>query len=101
MPGASVDVTTGLSVAFGTSSFAANIEGMSISGISRASIPTSHMGTAAPGANEHGNMTFMPGDLSDAGELSLEIQFNYPTTSSKRCLRTAIHNYNEKKFLEK
>lgn len=77
MASAAVDVGTGLTISM--SSFFAQIVDMSISGISRASIPTSHMGTAAPGDNNFGNMTFIPGDLSDPGELSVEIHFNPDT----------------------
>lgn len=78
MASAAVDVGTGLTITF-ASSFCAQIVDMSWSGISRVSIPTSHMGTAAPDPTKFGNMTFMPGDLSDPGELSVELHFNPDT----------------------
>ena len=69
-----VTLGTGATVTFATSSFTANVTDIGISGLSRESIDTSHLGTTA-------NRTFMPGSLVDAGELEMEIQFdpdNYP-----------------------
>lgn len=37
------------------------------------------MGTAAAGAGKFGSRTFIAGDLSDAGELEVEIHFNPDT----------------------
>lgn len=71
-----VDIGTGTKVGFATSSFTADLTGLTWSGISRESIETSHMETAAPGADEFGNRTFVPGDLSDPGELTMQIHFN-------------------------
>lgn len=65
----SVDIGTGASVTFGTSGFTANITNISWSGIERASIQTTHLGTTTA-------HTFTPGDLFNPGELSLEIQFD-------------------------
>lgn len=76
MPGTTVDVSTGITIVFGTSGFTAEITDVSWGGISRESVATSHMGTAAPGVGNFGNMTFIPGDLSDPGEITFEIHFN-------------------------
>ena len=64
-----VDIGTGASIAFGTSSFTANVMAINGNDISRAAIQTSHLGTT-------GNHTFMPGDLVDNGNIQLDIQFN-------------------------
>ena len=64
-----VDIGTGASVVFGTSSFTANFTSLSIDGITRISIPTSHLGTTTA-------HTFVPGDLIDAGEFSMEFQWD-------------------------
>lgn len=80
MPGTNVDVSTGLTVAFGTSSFSGEVIGLAIDGITRVSVPTSHMATAAPGAGTFANMTFIPGDLSDGGSVTIEYHFNPETT---------------------
>lgn len=65
-----IEVGTGATVTFVTSGFAANITAVSHSGIERASIQTSHLLTAS-------YHTFIPGDLTDGGEL--EISFQYDT----------------------
>lgn len=62
------NIGTGTTVVFGTSSFTADILNVSWSSISREVINTSHMGTT----NDH---TFMPADLVDNGELTMEIAF--------------------------
>lgn len=62
------DIGTGTTVTFGTSGFTADILGVNHDGIAREAINTSHMGTT----NDH---TFMPTDLVDNGEISLEIAF--------------------------
>lgn len=79
MAGKNVDVSTGITVVFGTSSFTAEIVDIAMGGVSRKSIDVSHMGTAAAGAAEFGNMPFIPGRLTDAGELSMELHFNPQT----------------------
>jgi len=63
------DVGTGLSVAFGTTSFTAEIIGVNGNDVSREVIETSHLSTTTW-------KTFMPGDLTDPGELELEIAFD-------------------------
>ena len=77
--GTAVDVGTGAVVTFATSGFTAQLVNLTINGIARTSVPTSHMGTVAAPENTFGNMTFMPGDLSDPGELVMEVHFNPDT----------------------
>lgn len=62
------DIGTGTTITFGTSGFTADVLSVNWDGISRESIQTSHMGTT----NDH---TFMPADLVDNGEISMEIAF--------------------------
>jgi len=62
-----IDIGTGATVGFGTSSFSANITGININGISRGVVDTTHLGTTTA-------RTFIPTDLIDAGEFELEIQ---------------------------
>jgi len=76
MAGALVDNGTGTTITFGTSSFTSNLLNASHSGINRESLPTSHMGTADAGSGTFGNMTFIPGQLSDPGELTVEFHFD-------------------------
>ena len=56
-------------ITFGTSGFTASITNINWDGIERASLPTSHLGTTTA-------HTFIPGDLYDPGEISLDIQFD-------------------------
>ncbi len=56
-------------IVFGTSGFAANIISVDGPSVSRESIDTTHLGTDKA-------MTFMPASLADAGELSLEVEFD-------------------------
>lgn len=64
-----VDIGTGTSIVFGTSAFAANLLVVNHNNSSRPVVKTSHMGTTT-------NDTFMPGDLTDNGEVEVEFQFN-------------------------
>lgn len=68
------NIGTGATVTFGTTTIKANVTGVSWSGLSRESVPTSHLATT-------GGMTFMPGDLYDPGELSIDIQFDPDMTA--------------------
>lgn len=79
MAGTPVDVSTGITIVFGTSGFTAEVLDVAQSGVSRKSIDVSHMGTAAPGAGKYGNMPFIAGRLSDAGELTLDLHYNPDT----------------------
>lgn len=79
MAGTNVDVSTGITVVFATSGFTGEIIDAGLGGVSRKSIDVSHMGTSLPGSTSFGNMPFIPGRLSDAGELTLELHFNPQT----------------------
>jgi hypothetical protein len=79
MPGTAVNVGTGTTITFGTSGYSANILSVSWDGIERQMFDSSHMGTAAPGANKFGNKTFIASKLSDPGTLTLEVHHNPQT----------------------
>lgn len=79
MAGTTVDIATGITVVFATSAFTARIMDVNPSGISRESHDISHQGTSQPGVGKFGAREFLPADLSDPGELGLEIQFNADT----------------------
>lgn len=66
---ATVDVGTGTTIAFGTSSFTANIRSISADGISRAVIDKTHMGSTT-------SMRKRPGKLVDPGELTVEFELD-------------------------
>jgi hypothetical protein len=59
----------GTSIVFATSAFAANIISVDGPSVSRESIDCTHLGTTK-------SMEFFPANLGDAGELSLEIEFD-------------------------
>ncbi len=59
----------GVSVAF-QSGFLAEILSVNWDGLERGDIPSTHAGTAG------GWMTFIPSDLKNPGELTVELQFN-------------------------
>jgi len=77
---ANVDISTGATITFATSGFTAEVTAIGLASVNRGSVDTSHFGTAAPAAGKYGNRTFIPGDLSDPGELTMEIHFNPDTT---------------------
>jgi len=74
--GVNVDIGTGTTIVFATSAFTADLLSVDWSGITRESVETSHMGTAAAASGKMANKTFIPGDLTDPGEISIEIHFN-------------------------
>lgn len=63
------DVGTGTTIAFGTSSFTADLLSLDSGGASRESYETSHMGTTT-------DMTFSPKSLVDRGSIDIEIAFD-------------------------
>lgn len=67
-----VDVSTGLTLTFGTTSYAAEITGVSADGAEVPVLDTSHMGTT-------GARTKRFGDLHDEGTLDVTIHFNPDT----------------------
>ena len=76
MPGANVDIGTGTTITFGTSGFNAQIESASWGGITREIIDVTHLGTTPASGGEIGSREYLAGDLSDPGELTLELHFN-------------------------
>ena len=79
MASSTAAVTTGATVTFATSTFAPLITKLSFSGIERPAIATSHLGTAAAGANVVGNATFIPGKIIDGGTFEMEFFHNVDT----------------------
>ncbi len=75
MAGLDADVSTGLTLLLGTTGFTANVLSANWTGGAREPKATSHMSTAQPSAGEVGNMTFLPGDLVDPGQLDITFQF--------------------------
>ena|SRR3990167_19130 len=67
-----VDIGTGSTIVFGTSSWAPRILSAKWSGIKRAAISTNYMGQAAAGAGTIANGTLIAGLLCDPGELDIE-----------------------------
>ena len=63
------DVGTGITIAFGTSSFSADLLSLNGSAIERGEYETTHMGTT-------GSKTFSPMDLIDQGEIEMEFAFD-------------------------
>ena len=62
----------GLTVTFGTSSFAANIMGFTPPNATRAAVPTTHLGTT-------GGKTQVPSELYQVGPMVLRVQFDAST----------------------
>lgn len=63
------DIGTGATINFGSSGFSAHITHIDHSGISRAVVETSHLGTTTA-------RTFIPGDLYDGGTVALDLNFD-------------------------
>jgi len=80
MAGFTVDVGTGITVVATTSSWTAELLSVDWSGITRPGLETTHMATAAAGAGKFGNATYIPGDISQPGTLSLTHHLNPDTT---------------------
>jgi len=73
MAGTTVQDGHGATIVFGTSSFTSEVVSIDWSGITRDPIDATHLGSVAPTASEFGGMEFIPPDLADSGELSVEI----------------------------
>ena len=63
------DIGDGATIAFGTSSFTGSFKTLQHTGVSRASVETTHLGTSTA-------KTFMPGDLYDPGEISGSLSYD-------------------------
>lgn len=62
------DQGTGSTITFATSAFSADLLSVNGSGASREAVETTHMGTSTA-------HTFVPADIPDNGEISIEIAF--------------------------
>ena len=78
-----VSVANGLKITFGKSGFEADIVSVSHSGVARALIETSHMGTPEPEDGEIGGKTFIVAPLEDPGQLQLHVHYD-PSNPPKR-----------------
>lgn len=76
MPGAPVRVGTGTTITFATSGWNAQIINISWTGMTRASLSATHMGSRIPIEGEIGGAEFFPPKLADLGELRLECNFD-------------------------
>ena len=76
MAGSKRNLADGASVTFGTSGFDADITAINWSGINRPAVDVTHLGVTDPGANNFGNMLFLPSKIADPGELELTINFD-------------------------
>ncbi len=68
-----VDVATGITIAFGTSGFSANVLDIDGPDWAREYLETSHQGTTG------GHKTWIGADLADGGEFTFTVQFNPDT----------------------
>ncbi len=78
-----VSVSNGMRIVFRRSGFEADILSVSHSGVARAIIETSHMGTPEPGEDEIGGKTFIVDPLEDPGVLELQVHYD-PSNPPKR-----------------
>lgn len=69
-----IDIGTGTTLTLSGVTYL--VKGMSFSGASRESIETTHLGTTPTTSGGFGSKTFIPGDLSDPGEMQLDILFD-------------------------
>ena len=72
------DVGTGSTITLATSAWESQVEILSMewSGISRESLETTHLATAAATSTEFGTRTFIPGAMQDPGEITFEFNFD-------------------------
>lgn len=76
MASLAANIGTGTTVAFGTSSYSTQILSVAMSGVSRPALNTSHLGTTAVQSGDWNNATFLPGEIVDGGEVTLECHYN-------------------------
>ena len=63
------DVGTATTIAFGTSSFTAEVKSLNGSDVTREDVDVTHMGSTS-------YMEFQPAELADAGAIEMEIHFD-------------------------
>lgn len=71
MPTLPVDQGYGTTLAGGATTWTAQLTSISITGLSRAALDTTYMGSGVSGT-DHGNATFIPSDIVDAGSIEVE-----------------------------
>ncbi len=76
MPPINADLGTGASFSMLTSKWTGEITSIKRSGGGRASIETTHLLTPPALPNEIGSKPFIPGKLSDAGEIQISVRHN-------------------------
>jgi len=81
MASPTVDLGTGIIIAFGTSGFTAEILGVTPYSAERESVETTHLTTAAAGASQIGGKTYIPADITDGGTMSISGHFNPDTVA--------------------
>lgn len=79
MASPAVNINTGTTIVFGTSSWVAELTSINGAEATREAIDTTHLGTAAAGATEIGNATMIFGDIVKLGPIELEGHFNPDT----------------------
>ena len=80
MAGSAVDIGTGATVAFATSSFTGQLMDVGFS-MERPEVSSSHMATTAATTNEFGAGTWIAGDVSNV-EMTMTIQLNTGQTGT-------------------
>ena len=76
MAGTPVNKGTGTTIVFATTGFTSELLNLDLGGTSRESIETTHMGTPVSSAPGFGSRTYIPGCLSDPGEITLELHLD-------------------------
>ena len=79
MASPAVDSTVGTTIAFGTTSFSAQVTAIDWTGVERPSLNTSHFGTTAVQSGDWNNATFVLGKIVDGGEITLTLHYNPDT----------------------
>jgi len=74
-----VDLGTGITVAFATSAFTAQLTEVTPFAAERESIDTTYLGTTVTPAGDFGAKTYIPADLTEAGELAIKGHYNPDT----------------------
>lgn len=77
MAGPTVAISTGNSITFGTSAFTSEFRALGWEGVGDLPVhDVSHLGTADPGAGQHGNKPKLFGKISDPGRINMEFHFD-------------------------
>jgi hypothetical protein len=79
MAGATANAVDGTTIVFGTTSWTADLQSIGLDGVERDAIDTSHINTAAAGANAFGNAPYIPSGIVDGGALSIGCSYDPDT----------------------